>query len=103
MKITKNVDRKCKAMVYTSKKIKDEYVCRLLSYMPSSNECFNGIREGKALENHLVPLLLLVKKRGHTHTVMESIPTVFYAPVLFLYMNAGLYKEHDLGVRHFEL
>lgn len=101
--ITESVDRQCQALVYADKKLKYEYVRKSASYMPSSNERFNGVGEGKATEKHLVPLLFLIKKSSHAQSVVDQIPSVFYAPDLPLYTKAGMYREHDLGISHSEL
>jgi hypothetical protein len=100
--ITENVDRQCQALVYANK-IKDEYVHKVSNYMPCRNERLNGIPEGKVMEKHMVPLLFLVKKGSNTSDILGRIPPTFYAPELPLYTKAGMYREHDFGVRMTEL
>jgi hypothetical protein len=100
--ITENVDRQCQAIVYANK-IKDEYAHKASYYMPCSNERLNGIPEGKVLEKHMVPLLFLVKKGSNMGDILDRIPPTFYAPDLPLYSKAGMYREHDFGVRMTEL
>jgi len=100
--ISENIDRHAQALVFGNK-LKDEFQLKTSNYMPSSNERFNGIQEGKVLDKHLLPLLFLIKKSSYSQDLIRTIPDTFKAPALPLYFKAGMYREHELCVTDTEL